>query len=69
MPSKSKAQQHLMAAAIHGATFSMAAKVRASMTTPQLQDFAKGPVKAPKLATPGHPHLNLGKYLHPKKAR
>jgi hypothetical protein len=40
MPAKSKAQQHLMAAAAHGASFPMAKKVRASMTKGQMHDFA-----------------------------
>jgi hypothetical protein len=40
MPSTSKSQQHLMAAAEHGADFPMAKKLRASMTLGQLHDFA-----------------------------
>lgn len=40
MPAKSQAQQRLMAAAEHGATFPMAEKLRASMTMGQLHDFA-----------------------------
>ncbi len=40
MPAKSKAQQRLMAAALHGATFAKAAEVRNSMTTRQLREFA-----------------------------
>lgn len=40
MPSESKAQQHLMAAALHGAKFPMASKLRASMSMKQLHDFA-----------------------------
>ena len=42
MPSKSLAQQHLMQAAAHGATFPMAEKVRHSMTQRQMHDFASG---------------------------
>lgn len=42
MPAKSKAQQHLMAAAMHGADFPMAKKVRASMTPKQMGEFASG---------------------------
>jgi hypothetical protein len=43
MPAKSPAQQRLMAAALHGATFPKAKDVRASMTTPQLRAYAQGP--------------------------
>jgi hypothetical protein len=43
MPAVSKAQQRLMGAAEHGATFPMAQKVRATMTMSQLHDFASGP--------------------------
>lgn len=42
MPSKSKAQQRLMAAAEHGADFPMARKLRQSMSHDQLHDFAVG---------------------------
>lgn len=45
MPSRSQAQQHLMAAAEHGATFPMAQKLRATMTLAQMHDFAKTPTK------------------------
>ena len=45
MPSKSKAQQRLMAAAEHGATFPMAKKIRQSMTHDQMHDFAVGSMK------------------------
>lgn len=45
MPAKSKAQQRLMAAAEHGASFPMARKIRASMTTKQMHDFAAGQQK------------------------
>jgi hypothetical protein len=82
MPAKSKAQQHLMMAAEHGAQFPMAKKVRASMTHEQMHDFAVGSetgkpehVRKPSYAervrerADGHPHRNLGRYLHPKKAR
>ena len=68
MPAKSKAQQRLMGAAEHGATFPMAQKVRASMTKGSLSDFASGSM-AGKPAHVNHPHKNLGKYLHPPKAR
>lgn len=57
-----------MAAAEHGATFPMAQKVRASMTLGQLSDFASGSMKG-KSAHVGHPHKNLGHYLHPKKSK
>lgn len=78
MPSLSKAQQRLMGAAEHGADFPMAQKVRESMTHTQLHDFASGSmakkpehVPAPKAAAKaaGHPHRNLGHYLHAKKSR
>jgi hypothetical protein len=42
MPSKSKAQQRLMQAAEHGATFPMAKALRKSMTHAQLHDFSVG---------------------------
>jgi hypothetical protein len=45
MPSVSKKQQRLMAAAEHGATFPMAKKLRRSMTHDQLHDFAAGSMK------------------------
>lgn len=45
MPSTSKAQQRLMAAAEHGATFPLAKKLRKSMTHQQLHDFATGSMK------------------------
>jgi hypothetical protein len=40
MPAKSKAQQRLMAAAEHGASFPAAKKLRQSMSQDQLHDFA-----------------------------
>ena len=81
MPSRSRSQQKLMQAAEHGATFPMAKKIRASMTSQQMHDFAVGSmarkpehVKPPKAgslmhaAKHGfHPHRNLGVYLHEKK--
>lgn len=45
MPAKSKAQQHLMAAAEHGAQFPLAKKLRRTMTLKQLHDFAVGSEK------------------------
>lgn len=45
MPAVSKAQQHLMAAAEHGADFLMAKKIRKSMTHQQMHDFAVGSQK------------------------
>jgi hypothetical protein len=45
MPATSKAQQRLMAAAEHGATFAKAKKLRASMTPAQLKEFASGPMQ------------------------
>lgn len=41
MPSTSKKQQHLMAAALHGARFPKAEAIRASMTPDQMKDFTK----------------------------
>ncbi len=55
MPSVSKAQQHLMAAAEHGATFAKAEALRRSMTSGQLADFAKTP------ATPLPKHVKKAK--------
>ncbi len=46
MPAKSKAQQHLMAAAEHGAQFPMAQKLRSSMSLNQLHDFAATSTKS-----------------------
>jgi hypothetical protein len=40
MPAKSAAQQRLMAAAEHGASFPMAKKIRGSMSHEQMHDFA-----------------------------
>lgn len=45
MPAKSKAQQRLMGAAEHGATFPLAQKIRSSMTHQQMHDFASGSEK------------------------
>lgn len=42
MPAKSRAQQRLMQAAEHGASFPLAQKLRQSMTHTQLHDFAVG---------------------------
>ena len=42
MPATSKAQQRLMAAAAHGATFGKAKALRASMPMSSLRDFAEG---------------------------
>lgn len=62
MPSKSRAQQRLMQAAEHGASFPMARKLRASMTHQQLHDFASGSEK-------GKPE-HVKRALHPAlKAR
>lgn len=71
MPAVSKAQQRLMAAAEHGATFSKAKEVRQSMTHQQMRDFATTPRTGlpAHVKTAGHPHRNLGAYLHPKKGR
>jgi len=45
VPSVSKSQQHLFAAAKHGADFPMARKLRSSMTLKQLGEFASTPTK------------------------
>lgn len=45
MPATSKAQQHLMAAAEHGANFPMAKKLRRSMSLKQLADYARTSTK------------------------
>jgi hypothetical protein len=48
----------------------MAQKVRGSMSMKQLHDFAVGSTKgkpAHVAKASGHPHKNLGRYLHPKK--
>ena len=67
MPAQSKAQQHLMAAAEHGAQFPMAQKLRQSMSMAQLSDFASGSMKG----KPEHVKKanNLGKWQHKKKSR
>ncbi len=72
MPAKSKAQQRLMQAAEHGASFPMAQKLRQSMSLAQMHDFAVGsekgkPQHVAKPKPSGHPHKNLGAYLHAKK--
>lgn len=61
MPSTSKAQQRLMAAAEHGADFPMAKKLRASMTHEQLHDFASGSEK-------GKPE-HIGRKARPHNAK
>lgn len=69
MPSKSKAQQHLMAAAEHGADFPMAKQVRATMTHQQLHDFAVGSEKGkPEHVAASHPGRNLGAHLKSKSS-
>lgn len=45
MPSVSKAQQRLMQAAEHGASFPAAKKIRASMTEKQMHEFASGSMR------------------------
>lgn len=45
MPSKSKSQQRLMAAAAHGATFEKAKELRKSMTQRSLEEFARTKTK------------------------
>ncbi len=56
MPSVSKKQQRLMAAAEHGAQFAMAKNVRASMTPEQLREFATTRTDAPKHAPYSETH-------------
>ena len=56
MPSKSRAQQRLMQAAEHGATFPMAKKIRASMTHEQMHDFAVGSEKGKPQHVPHSDH-------------
>lgn len=46
MPSKSRSQQRLMAAAEHGATFKKARDLRQSMSLGDLHDFASGSMKS-----------------------
>lgn len=72
MPSRSRAQQHLMAAAEHDATFPAARRLRQSMTHQQLHADASGSMKGKPEhvhASHQHPHKNLGPYLHPRKNR
>jgi hypothetical protein len=69
MPAKSKAQQRLMGAAEHGATFPMARKLRSTMTKGALSDFASGSMAGKPAHVGSFPHRNLGKYLHPPKPR
>lgn len=45
MPSKSKAQRHLMAAAEHGAQFPMAEKIRSTMSYAEMHKMAVGSEK------------------------
>lgn len=59
MPSVSRAQQRLMQAAAHGATFAKAKHVRASMTPEQLHDFAAGSMKG----KPAHAPRTLGEHV------
>ena len=73
MPSKSKAQQRLMAAAEHGADFPLARQIQESMSLAQMRDFSRGPMTGKpehiKARMHGHPHKNLGTYLHKPKGR
>lgn len=45
MPARSKAQQHLMAAAAHGASFPKAKAIRGAMTLGQIAEYAQTPTK------------------------
>ncbi len=76
MPSVSKSQQRLFAAAAHGASFPMAEQLRRSMPEAKLEEFTHGSMKAkpvhvakPKarMAKMKMPHANLGKFLHPPR--
>ena len=71
MPAKSRSQQKLAGAAEHGASFAAAVRMRASMTHQQLHDFASGSMKGKpeRVKKTGHPHRNLGRYLHEKKSK
>lgn len=71
MPAKSKAQANLMAAAEHGASFPLARTIRSEMSKSQMHDFAATPRKSlpAHVAKAGHPHKNLGSYLHPKRGK
>lgn len=60
MPAVSRAQQRLMQAAEHGATFPKAKKLRASMSHQSLHDFATGSMQG----KPAHV-----RYLHPALAQ
>ena len=52
-PAMSKAQQRLMMAAEHGATFPKAKALRKSMTKRQMHDYASGSMKGkPEHVTP-----------------
>ena len=71
MPAKSKAQQRLFAAAEHNAQFPLARSIRSEMTHSQLHDFAATPRKnlPAHVAKAGHPHKNLGAFLHKPKVK
>jgi hypothetical protein len=70
MPAVSKAEQRLMGAAEHGASFAEAVRLRSTMTHQQLHDFASGSEKGkPERVKHPNRHKNLGKYLHPPKIR
>ena len=65
MPAKSKAQQRLIAAAEHGATFAKAKQIRASMTHEQMHDFASGSMKG----KPGHVKPTAAHPTYPNRYR
>ena len=74
MPAKSKSQARLFRAAEHGATFPKAEAIRADMSLGQMRDFARTPTtglptRVKKAAPKGHPHRNLGSYLHAPKGK
>lgn len=72
MPSKSKSQTRLFRAAEHGATLPKAQAIRDTMSLGQMRDFAKGPMagKPERVkAKASKRHLNLGKFLHPPRAK
>jgi hypothetical protein len=78
MPTRSKPFQRLAGAALGGATFPKAKKLRQTMTTTQLQDFASTPPKAPRApkmrdtqsaGAMMHPIRNLAHFAHPPRRK
>lgn len=69
MPSKSKAQERLMGAALHGAKFPMARTIRETMSNASMRDFASGSMNGKPAHVVRQPHANLGKFMHPKRGK